>query len=67
MVGAPGSWLMLFLEGGHVASLLLSGRLGATTATDASKKLMNKSLTVLDVNKIIEQLVIFEISIMVIH
>ena len=54
--------LMLFLEGGHVASLLLSGRLDATTATDASKKLMNKSLTVLDVNKIIVQQVVFEIS-----
>ena len=62
MVGAPGSQLMLFLEGGQVASRLLSGRLDATTATDASKKLMNKSLTVLDVNKIIEQLVVFEIS-----
>ena len=53
---------MLFLEGGHVASLLLSGLLDATTATDASKKLMNKSLTVLDVNKIIVQQVVFEIS-----
>ena len=53
---------MLFLDGGHAASLQIIGRLDATTATDASKKLMNKSLTVLDVNKIIEQLVVFEIS-----
>ena len=34
----------------------------AATTTDASKKLMNKSLTVLEVNKIIVQQVVFKIS-----
>ena len=33
-----------------------------TTYYDATKKLMNKSLTVLEVNKIILQQVIFKIS-----